>query len=168
MDAAGWEAIAAWIAAVIAMISTGFTLWLQWRRRAEPEWAAVPVGVTQSVQNQMLLMRRKPTSFGAELTNVGDGAAFDVQARLDGNLCEVLEIGSTGSAIRLTPLVGAVMPGVRFGIVLPHDLRTDEDHELVVTWTASPTRLGRRWEQRLPLTKQGFGPRRPAARTARS
>jgi len=154
-----WAAVAAWIAAGVAVASTAVTLWLQWWQRAQPEWGAMTTGVGRSVQVKMEALGRSPAAVGAELTNVGDGAAFDVRVTVDGMPCEVIELDTSTSSIRL-------MPGARFGVVLPKT-RLDEEHQVVIAWTASPTRWGRRWEQSLPLSHEGFGVRLPAARAPR-
>ena len=167
MTIESWAALAAWVGAAVAIASTVVTLWLQWWRRTRPEWSPTLTGMDASVQRKMALMHRSPVHFGADLTNVGDGAAFDVQVRLDQTPCEVIELEVTTSSIRLMPVVGAVTPGVRFSVVLPtKELQPGEERLLIVAWTAPPTRWGRRWEQALPLTAEGFGVRRPPVRSS--
>jgi len=164
-----WATIAAWVAAMVAVASTLITLWLQWWRRSQPEWSFVLAGVSDFVQAELLEMERSPSIAGVELTNVGDGAAYDVRVTLDRVPCEVMELGSGPSPIRLAPTEGAVLPGGRFGVLLPNsELRSSTDHTLVVAWTAPPTRWGRRWEQTIPLSRGGFGVRLPALRAKQS
>lgn len=159
--------LAAWAAAVVAIASTAITLWLQWWSRTQAEWSVIHTGIGKSVQDLLKDLRRTPRVIGAELTNVGDGTAFDVQVTLSGDPCEVIELDPATRSARLTPVAGAVMPGTRFAVVLPVDAPLDDAEQvLAVVWTSAPTRWGRRLVQTIPLTRQGFGARHSVRRAA--
>ncbi|MFT3877164.1 MAG: hypothetical protein QM708_12185 [Propioniciclava sp.] len=163
----GWAAIAAWVAAIVALGSTAITVWMQVRSRACAEWAPMIVGLDARVQENIMALRRTtPPTWAFELTNAGDGAAFDVSVTVDGVAQDILEIVEPAARAALRNIEGAVTAGSRLRAVAPVTWRPGgaTSTEIVVRWTASPTRLGRRWEQTFRLDRSGFEPRLPARR----
>ncbi len=137
-----WNAIVA-IVAVAALVggaaSWALTQMRIWRHRPQPDWLLTP--------------RREGADFLVKVQNVGDGAAFEV---------DILSESCFVSRIERIPIA---LPGYRFEYEqgnlygprldptpwLPLELKEGGDPVVIVRWTASPTRLGRRWEQRLPI-----------------
>jgi hypothetical protein len=162
MDVQMWTSV---IAAGVAVVSTGFTLWLQWWNRSQAEWSPTLAALGGSVRRRVEQLRKSlPSGFGLEFMNVGDGTAFDLSVAVDDDRLEVITL--VGSSVELSPVAGAVMPGSKIGVLLPAGFSTDADHVVSVRWTSSPTRRGRRWVQTFPLGRSGFGPRGPVERAS--
>ena len=151
LEAVEWGSVGAVIgtAAVVATaVSTGMTLWLQMRWRPEPDWA-----VTGSSQRPNPKADDPTVAYlYGRMVNAGDGAAFrvkvsgiDCDAQLQGDLEPRLMWRST------IQFVAVMHPGDDCQLVTKVLPAKWDAAKVLVEWTNSPTRLGKRKKVRIPL-----------------
>lgn len=80
MDASSWAAIAAWVAAVVAFVSTGVTLYVQWWRKPEVRWLCDGRATIEKViDSDGNLGPNGVIDVRLVLVNCGDGDAYGVE-----------------------------------------------------------------------------------------
>jgi hypothetical protein len=151
LDAVDWGSVGAVIgtAAVVATaVSTGTTLWLQMRWRPEPDWA-----ITGSTQRPDPKASDPSVAYlFGRMVNAGDGAAFRVN--VSGVNCKADLKGDLEPRLmwqQTIKFVAVMHPGDDCQL----DARATPENwgaaKIVVEWTNSPTRLGKRRRLRIPL-----------------
>lgn len=170
MGAEVWGVVAAWFAAVVAAASAVFTWWTFWRNRPQAEWAySIDMLATSPIDKAVL---RKYLDFDrnvdwlARLTNVGDGAAYNLAVTVEGCEGQMIELNRKDlRGFVVLRHVGVVMPGSAIHVaVAVAPGANDGRAKLNVEWTQPPTRLRRRWGQAVCLAVETPGPDGPPAR----
>lgn len=147
-------------ATVSTAVATGVTLWLRFRERPEPDWV-VSAYAARSNGSRGGVPITELNVYG-RLTNVGDGNAFRVTL-------EAPRAQNVGLIDRSGPIRGIATRARHLALSSPGDeaewgLNCEpeqwDDVEIVLAWTISPTRKGKRRKQTFRLSDLA---ERPAA-----
>lgn len=142
-----WSATTA-AATVATAISTGAVFLVRWRARPEPDWAVF--GVVPSRDESSA---KKSRTMHGDVYNAGDGAAFRVT--VEGHNCKANVVIEHEHPMRQPdklPFVALVEPGDGVRFRLEYEPGENwRNAALVITWIRSPTRLGKRRTDRIPL-----------------
>lgn len=142
--------LSSWIAAGIAIISTGITLWLQWWKRPTVEWMIDgSMGMRGAIGDQM---HERGFPIHLVIANVGDGTAYGVETiRCNG-----------GNEEPFTVFESAAIPGGgQFEITLSVTIENLPTAWVEVGYTSSPTlRTKRKHSRRLFPAQELLAPSR--------
>jgi len=150
LEGVDWGAIAGVVgtsAAVATAVSVGVTLWLSIRNRPEPDWAIVGHASRPNFRDE-----EQRVGLVGTLINAGDGAAFRVH--LSGVNCEPALLGEEYGLVGDRPVMRfapVVAPGEEWPIRLLAVQDQWDSASVRIEWTRSPTRLGKRDKDQIPV-----------------
>ncbi|MFT4189803.1 MAG: hypothetical protein QM621_14660 [Aeromicrobium sp.] len=139
-------AVATLATAVSAVVTVVTSIWWRWRDRPAAEWMAVSSSACWLEERPGIGADSFPTLWCA-ISNVGDGSAYRVAVSaptarwLVTNLPEELRPAKVSDP----KVIGAMRPGDTFIVDMGCDAELWDSCEIVVEWSAPPTRRRRKW-----------------------